>query len=101
MFYSRHTKTHQKPYKCNQCHWAFKLKKDLRRHKQTHNVFCTTEMQIREGKFYFCEHQTCQYAVKGFQRRDNLLRHIRNVHREEHGRLGDGNMSPEARTSGR
>ncbi|XTI91544.1 hypothetical protein V2W45_1495348 [Cenococcum geophilum] len=99
--FNRHTKTHQKPYKCNQCHWAFKLKKDLRRHKQTHNVFCTTEMQIRGGRFYFCKHQTCQYAVKGFQRRDNLLRHIRNVHGEEYGQLGDGNMSPEARTSGR
>lgn len=65
--------------------------KETRRHKQTPSVFCTTKMQVREGKFYFCEHQTCQYAVKGFQRRDNLLRHIRSVHGEKHGRIKQPN----------
>jgi hypothetical protein len=69
-FFSRHRKTHTKPYRCSHCSVGFALRNDLDRHKAKHGGRVDT-------KFY-CKWPDCHF--KGASRRDNLLRHIHNAH---------------------
>jgi uncharacterized Zn-finger protein len=87
--YSQHVKLHSMPHKCNVCEKAFKHKRDLRRHLRTHDVVSSPGLQVRIGELYFCEHVGCAYQVKGFSRKDNYQRHMRNQHR----RIEESEMS--------
>ncbi|OCL12183.1 hypothetical protein AOQ84DRAFT_420702 [Glonium stellatum] len=90
------TRTCQKPFQCDSCERSFKWKKDLKRHGKTHQVYYRRGMQIREGSFHFCP-----ACPKGFLRRDNMLRHQRDIHKEGEDQTEDGSTSPRTRTSKR
>ncbi|KAF2110583.1 hypothetical protein BDV96DRAFT_195707 [Lophiotrema nucula] len=82
-YYNQHVKIHAKPHhKCSLCGRSFKHTRDLRRHQRTHDIISGPGMQIRTGEFFYCEIPSCVYATRGFARRDNYLRHLRNQHRE-------------------
>ncbi|KAH6706256.1 hypothetical protein BKA61DRAFT_136866 [Leptodontidium sp. MPI-SDFR-AT-0119] len=75
--YNRHKKSHIHPVKCDICGRGFETPKDVKRH---HNdVHDTT-------KIFFCHVKDCKYAcsegreVKGFPRKENWKRHLRNRH---------------------
>jgi ankyrin repeat protein len=72
-FFSRHHKTHSKPYRCSHCSVGFALRNDLDRHKAKHGARVDT-------KFY-CNWPGCHF--KGALRKDNLLKHIRKAHKGE------------------
>ncbi|KAF2493555.1 hypothetical protein BU16DRAFT_83331 [Lophium mytilinum] len=82
--FQQHIKTHEKPHKCphKPCEWAFRLRKDLVRHENTHGISSEPGRQIRLGSFSYCRHAGCPSSRKGFSRHDNLLRHYRNHHTE-------------------
>ncbi|XP_052130598.1 zinc finger protein 30 isoform X2 [Frankliniella occidentalis] len=63
-----HQKTHQRErkFKCKECPKAFKILSDLKRHGFVH----------QDGEW---ECKTCQLI---FRRRDNLVRHLKNIHPE-------------------
>lgn len=53
---------------------AFQFEKDLIRHTLTHN----------EERKYKCPSRSCDYAWKGFKRKDHFTRHVR----AQHGMVG-------------
>ncbi|KAH6708859.1 hypothetical protein BKA61DRAFT_678725 [Leptodontidium sp. MPI-SDFR-AT-0119] len=71
---NRHTNQHTKPYKCSfrDCHKSLATRRDLQRHMDVHNGMSAPR--------YVCPERGCEYAVKGFKRKDNLKRHLKNVH---------------------
>jgi len=71
---NHHSREHQRTHICSSCSRAFTLKKDLTRH--------TESCQKRDPAF-FCEHRDCGRSIKGFQRRDNLRRHMRIQHQRD------------------
>ena len=72
-FFSRHHKTHSKPYRCSHCSVGFALRNDLDRHKAKHGARVDT-------KFY-CNWPGCHF--KGALRKDNLLKHLHKAHKGE------------------
>ncbi|TID23710.1 hypothetical protein E6O75_ATG03346 [Venturia nashicola] len=73
----RHELTHNKNFAlghiCEECDMAFQFEKDLIRHTLTHN----RDPHIR---IYKCPSRSCNYALKGFKRKDHFMRHVRTQH---------------------
>ncbi|KAI3324003.1 hypothetical protein HD806DRAFT_496187 [Xylariaceae sp. AK1471] len=65
------------------CPFTASSRKDIRRHLQSdkHRKDQVYGSQSR-GRFY-CKVRSCKFAVRGFSRRDNFLRHMSNVHQIE------------------
>ena len=55
---------------CGACRQSFGTRKDLHRHRKVHLE-----------PFVTCPH--CEKRIQG-ARKDNLMRHIRTIHKEEH-----------------
>ncbi|KAK4613288.1 hypothetical protein CLAFUW4_09308 [Fulvia fulva] len=60
---------------CAVCSWTLRYPKDLVRHQKTHS----------KARLFYCPHEGCEYASKGFLRKDSLNRHIRKVHSSQSG----------------
>lgn len=71
IFRRRHLDRHSRPFTCVECSESFGAKKDLQRHLDTKHQ---KEVQV------FCTVLGCKRGQLGFSRRDNLLKHINNVH---------------------
>ncbi|KAK1482872.1 hypothetical protein CABS01_02608 [Colletotrichum abscissum] len=76
-FGSRCKIKHEKPFKCRtgDCSWAFRYRKDLKRH-------CEERHSDREG--YFCPFAGCKYSQEkgvGIKRKSNWQRHVQTQHR--------------------
>ncbi|KAG4418652.1 hypothetical protein IFR04_008188 [Cadophora malorum] len=71
---NRHINTHTKPYRCRfgDCTERRATNRDLKRHMGVHDPV--------SAPAYLCQEQGCMYAVKGFKRKDNLKRHMENIH---------------------
>ncbi|KAK0119569.1 hypothetical protein ONS95_011009 [Cadophora gregata] len=71
---NRHINTHTKPYKCSfpDCIERRATNRDLKRHMDVHDPV--------SAPAFLCTDQGCMYAVKGFKRKDNLKRHVENIH---------------------
>ncbi|KAF2198436.1 hypothetical protein GQ43DRAFT_422418 [Delitschia confertaspora ATCC 74209] len=67
---TRHLERNERPHKCTTCGEGFLYPKDLDRHKRTHGDGQT---------LLHCDIPGCR-SSKGFSRRDNLLRHLRQKH---------------------
>ncbi|KAL2059828.1 hypothetical protein VTL71DRAFT_9983, partial [Oculimacula yallundae] len=61
---------HELPYKCRMpnCIFRFGYQKHLDRHRETKHS---------EAKEYFCNLTSCKYYEKGFSRKDNFKRHMK------------------------
>ncbi|KAH8784681.1 hypothetical protein BGZ57DRAFT_883120 [Hyaloscypha finlandica] len=70
----KHVDRHNRPFSCDECDEAFGAKKDLKRHRDTKHE---KETEV------FCTMPGCKRAQIGFSRRDNLLKHIHNVHAQK------------------
>ena len=71
----KHQKNHQRPNKCPLCDKGFAENKDLDRHLWIHHPMDAKQRQTLGGRA-LCPHAPCQYVG----RRDNLKRHIQQVH---------------------
>ncbi|KAH6722954.1 hypothetical protein BKA61DRAFT_565607 [Leptodontidium sp. MPI-SDFR-AT-0119] len=71
---NRHINTHTKPYVCSfdGCTARRATNRDLKRHMVCHDPV--------SAPAFLCTERGCEYAVKGFKRKDNLKRHMENVH---------------------
>ncbi|KAL2065730.1 hypothetical protein VTL71DRAFT_3400 [Oculimacula yallundae] len=73
--YNRHKKSHTHPIQCPICGRGFETPKDVKRH---HNDIHDTT------KVFFCHVRGCKYerggGGKGFPRKENWKRHLRNRH---------------------
>ncbi|PVH80355.1 hypothetical protein DL98DRAFT_532139 [Cadophora sp. DSE1049] len=71
---NRHINTHTKPYKClfRNCTERRATNRDLKRHMVVHDPV--------SAPAFLCTEQGCVYTVKGFKRKDNLKRHMKNIH---------------------
>ncbi|KAH7411285.1 hypothetical protein BKA64DRAFT_377686 [Cadophora sp. MPI-SDFR-AT-0126] len=71
---NRHINTHTKPYKCpfRNCTERRATTRDLKRHVVVHDPV--------SAPAYLCTEKGCEYGVKGFKRKDNLKRHMENIH---------------------
>ncbi|KAG4435310.1 hypothetical protein IFR05_009199 [Cadophora sp. M221] len=71
---NRHTNTHTKPYVCSfdGCTARRATNRDLQRHLVCHDPI--------SAPAFLCTERGCEYAVKGFKRKDNLKRHMENIH---------------------
>lgn len=71
---NRHINTHTRPYRCpfRSCTERRATNRDLKRHMVVHDPV--------SAPAYLCTEQGCMYAVKGFKRKDNLKRHMENIH---------------------
>ena len=72
---THHLRCHQ-PYRtrahaCQHCGRRFQYRKDLIRHLPKHDP---------NARRFYCPHEGCKYASKGFGRRDHLDRHIGTQH---------------------
>jgi len=70
-FHRKHLDRHNRPFTCDECSESFGAKNDLKRHLDTKHQ---KEVQA------FCTVTGCKRGHIGFSRRDNLLKHIHNVH---------------------
>ncbi|KAK3691161.1 hypothetical protein LTR37_018815 [Vermiconidia calcicola] len=57
----------RRPHACQQCDRRFLYPKDLRRHEATHG---------QASRIYFCPWTDCEFAKKGFIRKDHFDRHL-------------------------
>ncbi|KAH7355242.1 hypothetical protein BKA65DRAFT_549311 [Rhexocercosporidium sp. MPI-PUGE-AT-0058] len=71
---NRHINTHTKPYACpfDSCSTRRATNRDLKRHMIVHDPV--------SAPAFLCTERGCEFSVKGFNRRDNLKRHMENVH---------------------
>lgn len=69
-----HNKDFALSHVCEECEAAFQFEKDLIRHTLTHNE----DPDVRK---YKCPSRPCEYAWKGFKRKDHFKRHVRKQHR--------------------
>jgi hypothetical protein len=63
-----------RPYPCGymSCHYRFLTPREQTRHRATHGL---------GTRRHYCPRLGCEYATRGFNRNDNLLRHLRSRHR--------------------
>jgi len=76
----KHAKIHMKAsrkFKCTEslCTANFYYAKDLYRHKETKHS---------DTVKYFCPKDGCEYRLKGFKRKDGLMKHVRKLHKHLH-----------------
>ncbi|KAF2180403.1 hypothetical protein K469DRAFT_753391 [Zopfia rhizophila CBS 207.26] len=73
-----------RPHKCivQGCSSAFRYRKDLRRHERgRHRALRLASGSVgEEEELFYCPVGGCDYSLRGFTRKDNCRRHIRNVH---------------------
>jgi hypothetical protein len=69
-----HTPMELRPYPCDymSCHYRFLTPRERNRHRATHGL---------GTRRHYCHHLGCEYATRGFNRNDHLLRHVRSRHR--------------------
>lgn len=82
-FHRKHLDRHKRPFTCGECSEYFGAKKDLKRHLDTKHQ---KETQV------FCTVTGCKRGHIGFSRRDNLLKHIHNVHEQRDQGKGRSNL---------
>lgn len=72
----KHTKYHSKPIACplTGCTYRFGRQRDLIRHQKA------VHKDTHRPEEWFCPFEACRYSIAPFGRRDNLLRHVRNIH---------------------
>jgi hypothetical protein len=72
----KHTKYHSKPITCPLagCTHRFGRQRDLIRHQKA------AHKNTHHPEEWFCSFEACRYNIVPFGRRDNLLRHVRNMH---------------------
>ncbi|KAF2163982.1 hypothetical protein M409DRAFT_57084 [Zasmidium cellare ATCC 36951] len=58
---------------CSICSKPFLFDKDVKRHMKTHE----------KERHIFCNYIDCPFRHKGFKRRDHLVRHVRQKHKQE------------------
>ena len=67
----KHISRHEKRFDCDECQRKFGSNHDLERHEVTVH---------QKGRLFTCPDASCKRAGKPFSRRDNLLKHLREVH---------------------
>ncbi|CZR58968.1 uncharacterized protein PAC_08860 [Phialocephala subalpina] len=74
--FRKHVKYHTKPLACPDanCTRSFARQRDLTRHQKA------AHKGTHEPEQWFCPHEACKVNGVVFGRRDNLLRHLRNLH---------------------
>jgi hypothetical protein len=65
-----HTPADRRPHQCSLCPQRFLHPREVRRHMSTHGI----------GPRHLCPIPRCPWAIRGFGRRDHLLRHLRRFH---------------------
>ena len=65
-----HTPMNRRRYPCSRCQRRFLHPREVERHMTTHGI----------GPRHLCPIPQCTWAVRGFARRDHLLRHWRRCH---------------------
>lgn len=70
-----HTPMHRRPHGCPRCPRRFLYPRELARHMPTHG----SEYSLQR---FICPDAECSYAIRGFLRRDHLIRHVRARHRD-------------------
>ncbi|KAH8765280.1 hypothetical protein BGZ57DRAFT_898234 [Hyaloscypha finlandica] len=75
-YLKRHQKRHNPQITCQSptCSILFPETKDMERHFQTRHP------GVLPPERYFCLERGCVYASKGFSRKDNLMRHLKDAH---------------------
>ncbi|SPN98762.1 uncharacterized protein DNG_01803 [Cephalotrichum gorgonifer] len=69
----KHTARHSRRFTCSACATKFGTKNDLQRHRATvHGQ--------RSADAWFCDDPTCKRRDRGFSRKDNFMKHLRDVH---------------------
>ncbi|XXG99022.1 hypothetical protein Hte_005356 [Hypoxylon texense] len=85
------TQKHTRPHKCPQCSRRFGTAKDRDRHAVT----IDKDTVLRPLESWVCHEASCRRNGKPFSRRDNYLKHLREVH----GKQGQGSEGAERRPS--
>ncbi|KAF2753150.1 hypothetical protein EJ05DRAFT_227015 [Pseudovirgaria hyperparasitica] len=78
---NKHMRKHTRPHKCDilGCGRSFAQNRDLKRHKDAKHSINTQGTTALRG-VHLCEYPPCNYALRGFSRKDNCDRHMRSQH---------------------
>src|SRR5436190_2025152 len=78
--FRKHQVRHARLFHCSKCDMKFGAKKDLLRHQRTIHGDGTPAT-------WYCTHPGCKRQSKAFSRKDNLDKHLREVHLANNGQL--------------
>ncbi|KAH8678625.1 hypothetical protein BGZ60DRAFT_525372 [Tricladium varicosporioides] len=79
---NRHSKLHTKPIACpvSGCSHRVAKSRDMNRHLMAQHPDHELARTLLASPTHMCPVNGCKYASIGFRRKDNLERHVRNVH---------------------
>ena len=69
----KHSARHKLQFSCTTCDWRFGSRSDLERHESTVHWQGTSPL-------WYCTNMSCRRRGRGFSRRDNFTKHMRDVH---------------------
>lgn len=71
----KHSARHNLRFSCSMCDWKFGTRSDLERHESTVH----SQGAARQ---WYCTDPSCRRGGRGFSRRDNFRKHMREVHNQ-------------------